>query len=344
MAELPFIDGFSYYPTSAFNRKWTNVQGDPVIQSVVINDGPRAMQCADNDQVHLATADITEWVFGFKFRIDGFARAALILQVRDDPGGTQCSLRVNQNSTLEVIRGISFSVAGGASTLTLNSDTWYHIEMIVTIDSSIPAGSCEVRVNGATWITVDTGEDLTTSGSSVANLIKLGSSDPLSTQELYFESFYALDATGGGVTFLGDSRVQTLLPNANGATNQFDGSDGNSVDNFELVNESVSDDDSTFVESDTVGHIDLYGFDDLTVAKKIHVVQNNSVVKKDDAGARTTRLITRPVSTNFFSASKSPSAGAYSNEIQVFDNNPETSLPWTTSQVNAAEFGVEIDT
>ena len=56
------------------------------------------------------------------------------------------------------------------------------------------------------------------------------------------------------------------------------------------------------------------------------------------------RSVTRPTSSNFFGASKSPSAGSYHNEIEILNEDPETGLAWTESGFNATEFGVEIET
>jgi hypothetical protein len=214
--------------------------------------------------------------------------------------------------------------------------------MKVTIANSIGANTCKVRVNEVDWITVATGQDLQTTANATANGIKVRNGN--SAVIMQFDDIYICDGTGGvNDDFLGDVKVVSLLPDGNGTTSQFTGSDADSTDNFLHVDETDTDDDTSYVESSTAGHIDLYTFDNLASADTVHAVQVNNVVKKDDAGSRTVRAVTRPVATNFFGDSKSPSNGSYTNETHVYDVSPETSIAWTESEINGTEFGVEIE-
>src|SRR5437764_673985 len=53
----------------------------------------------------------------------------------------------------------------------------------------------------------------------------------------YLDDLYVCDATGTtNNTFLGDVRVHTLVPSGNGTDSGLTGSDGNQVNNYQLVN------------------------------------------------------------------------------------------------------------
>lgn len=88
----------------------------------------------------------------------------------------------------------------------------------------------------------------------------------------------------------------------------------------------------------------MYAFDDFAdTPVDIKAIQINSVSRKDDSGTKTVRAVTRPASTNFLGASKSPQDGVYTNEIEILNENPETEAAWTESGFNATEFGIEIE-
>jgi hypothetical protein len=80
--------------------------------------------------------------------------------------------------------------------------------------------------------------------------------------------------------------VVTLRPNADTAQADFKPSSGSA--HSTLVEEAPDDDgDASYVESGTVGHKDLYAYQDLTLTPAaILAVQVGTVARKDDAGSR----------------------------------------------------------
>jgi len=142
----------------------------------------------------------------------------------------------------------------GTSTNTISPNTWYYVELGVTIGSS---GSYQIRVNGATWVS-GSGNTQQSSNAS-ANTVGLGSSfSPSSGGNLYYGDFYAADGTGSiNNGFLGDCRVEVIFPNANGDVNQWTPNTGT---NWGAVSQTNADGDSTFVSDATVGDRDYYKF------------------------------------------------------------------------------------
>lgn len=341
-----FIDGFDYYSTADLNRKWTFVGSSATVVSSPIRTGVGGLQITNSNSFGMISKtldDQASWVVGFAFRIGSLSGVDVIVQFID-VATVQCGLRRLGDGTLQVTRGESTAVANGTSVAAIAIGIWYYIEMKVTISDSIGSNTCEVYLNGANIITVDAAEDLKATANASADVIMFQSRSSTGTN--LFDDLYIFDGTGAeNNDVIGDVKVQAHYPDTNGTTSDFLGSDADSVDNYLLVDEVDTDDDSTYVESNTPGDIDLYEVDDFAdTPSAIHAVQINAVSKKVDAGGRTMRIVTRPVSTNIFGASINPSAASYVNETQVYDLDPEVSSAWTESTFNDTEFGIEVET
>lgn len=341
---LRFIDSFDHYNTSQINRKWSDVSGNTSISSSNPRTGASHLRLLFSSAVTKTFDDRATWIVGFALNKEiGGMTNSVILQFRDS-NTTQCSLRLNGDLKLEVLRGAFTSVTDGISSLSLSAGIYYYIEMKVTIANSIGAGTCEVRVNGATWITVATGQDLQSSANATAGAIRWTGLGVV--VDLDIDDLYICDDSGSiNNDFLGDQKIEVLLPDGNGTTSDFTGHDANQIDNYLNVDENPADDDTSWNENNTVGEIDLYTFGNISgTPSAIQGVQVNQVVKKDDAGSRTIRAVARPTSTNFFGDPKSPSTGSYTDETHIWEQNPQTDLDWTQSNLDATQFGIEIET
>jgi hypothetical protein len=142
--------------------------------------------------------------------------------------------------------------------------------------------------------------------------------------------------------FLGDCKVETLIPSNNGTFSQLLGSDGNSTDNYQLVDEqppAVAD----YVGSATVGQRDTYAFTDLvTTSGTVHAVQTMAYALKSDAGTGNIKTVQRLGS----GTERVSSSIALPSTAGWVTAGPQTTDPagaaWTIGNVNASEFGVEV--
>ena len=350
-----FIDGTDYYNASDYTRKYTTeFSAGTLLTSTLQRTGAGAIQFSGAfAELTKTLDDQASWIVGCAFKsIDFFSGLPLIKFI--DNATVQCALLINGDGTLEIVRGDSATaVANGKATSALHANRFVFVEVKVTISNSIAASSCIVRINERVVITVDAGEDLQISTNATAN--KIFFSGNASTVGTIVDDLYIFDGNAGPGTdpinddFAGDVKVATHWPDGNGATSQFTGSDADSVNNYLHLDEALTDDNSTYVESITPGQIDLHTFDDLaTTPDDIKAVQINHVVMKTEAGSRTMRSVIRPVSTNRFGSSLglsySEDTDAYINEFEVYDRDPETDAAWTESGFNATEFGIEIET
>jgi hypothetical protein len=138
-------------------------------------------------------------------------------------------------------------------------------------------------------------------------------------------------------------RVVTLYPNGNGNYSQFVGSDGNSTNNFQLVDEAQANDNTDYVERDVVGDKDSYAFENLpSTPDAIKGVQICTIANKQDAGSRTGRMFFRISGTDYESADFTPAEASYTAFTHLADVSPATSSAWTESEVNGMEAGIKV--
>jgi hypothetical protein len=79
----------------------------------------------------------------------------------------------------------------------------------------------------------------------------------------WIDDLYVCDGSGSvNNDFLGECRVLTLLPSdGNGSNNDFDTSAGGSpADHGAMVNDTTPNDDTDYVSSSTVDHVDSWNY------------------------------------------------------------------------------------
>lgn len=251
-------------------------------------------------------------------------------------GGTvQGQLHVGSSNVLYVTRGTSTILGTGSTPLAI--ETWYYIEIRYKVDDS--AGEVEVKINGISEINLssqDTRNDA--SYNSIASFRLLGGRYFQSGKGTRVDDLYALEtASSPNDDFLGDCRVDTLAVNADGTTNQWTPSAGN---NYENVDDDPPDGDTTYNETDTDGHVDLFDHVDLSQTTSVFGVQVAAYLEKTDAANIFVRLGTRSGGSNYWGSAQGAGA-SYQHLMQMFETDPATGSAWTRTGVNNAEFGIK---
>jgi hypothetical protein len=337
-----FADGFQHYDKAAAGQKWTDVLLGSAgqIHSAYGRFG-QGLRLNNQDYVALTLDSQATWIVGSAVRFAAFPDHTRSFISLADGDSTQVYLAVGVDGRLHLYRPNDVLLA--SSTNAVAANTWYFVELKVTIGN---AGAYEVRVNGSSvgWIPSASGDTQST-GNASANRVIL-SSPRLTTVD--FDDFYLLDGQDGTAAqgaanndFWGDVTVETLMPNGNGAHSEWTGSDSDQVDNYALVDESPANGDTDYVKSSTVGQVDTYSFGDLSTLNDVLAVQVNLQARKDDAGDRSLRLKCRLGGSDYDGDSQALST-SYQFLRQVWGKNPNTGALWQPSEVNAAEFGVEV--
>lgn len=258
-----------------------------------------------------------------------------------DGSTQQCSVSLDWSGGRLRVQNGNGTTLGAQVNFAPAPSVYYYIELEATIHNS--AGVMIVRINGVEVLNY-TSLDTQNSANAYATGFGIGEPTGNSNASWLCDDFYCCDTSGGAPTntFLGDVRVECLYPNGNGNSSQLDGSDGNTTDNYLLVDDPGSpDEDTTYVESLDVGDKDTYAYENLVSSSgTVYGVQILPHVKKTDAGSRSIKTIARLSGTETDGPEYSlPTGYVYAPDIR--ETKPGGGA-WTISDVNSAEFGMKV--
>lgn len=333
---LRFCDSFDHYATADLLEKWTSLNGAPTIVAAAGRRGTAALRCATvSTRVELTLDSQATWIVGVAFRYQTHSTTTPILQLRD--GTTlHVDLRLNGDGTLTVTRN---GTALGSTLSSLSQGTTSYLEFKATIADA--TGAVEVRIDGVTALTL-TGVDTRNAANASANRLYLGGAGISGSAEYFYDDLYLCDGQGSvNNDFLGDCRVDALVPNGDGDVLQFTPSSG--ADHYALVDETPPNDDTDYNESNTVGHRDLLHVQNLAplTDPAIYGVQVLLNAKKTDAGARGLGLPIKSGATVSAGADQAL-ATSYTYYRRVLEQDPDTSSAWTEAGVNALQIGADV--
>lgn len=263
-----------------------------------------------------------------------------ILGFLSDSGGTtHVSIVVTTTGAIRALRG--GTTLGSSSAGVVTAGAWQYVEALVTLSDTV--GVVTVRVNGAQVLNL-TSQDTKNSGTkTVLDSVLVGRTSAATATDESYDDLYICNGAGSAPsnTFLGDVRVRTLAPDGNGNSSQLVGSDGNSTNNYQLVDETPPD-TADYVGSATSGDKDTYTFGNLTeLTGTVFGVQRATYALKTDAGSRSIAHVVRSGGTDYDGSDLTlATSAAFSMSLR--EQDPATSAAWTISGVNNAEFGVKV--
>jgi hypothetical protein len=273
---------------------------------------------------------------GFAWRATAFGTSVNTLRIKSDNGATDhVDLRINTDLSMSVLRGSVNLILGPTAANLLALNTWYYIEMQAKLHDT--TGTVTVKVNGITVLT-GTGLDTKNAGTKTVfdtvHFENQAGSTVIDIDDIYIES-------AAGDPFLGDIIIETLYPNGNGNANAWSGSDGDSVNNYLLVDE-VPPNTTDYVFSSTSGQQDMYTMQDMvhSTGTVVGVCHTAYATRTDAVTPRQIKLVNRRTTD-----SKSPAIDlttAYLGYAYAYALDPETSAAWTITNVNALQSGVEL--
>lgn len=216
---------------------------------------------------------------------------------------------------------------------------WNYIELKILINNG--AGTAIVKCNSETVINA-TGLLTRGSGQSVDtwNWIRFNFAGAS------IDDIYMADTSGSYCNdLLGEVRVVTLLPQTDavdpGSNADFTCSTG--TDHGAMVDDSAPNDDTDYVYSNTVGHIDTWNYPPVGYTGTVHAVQLSIGAKKTDSGPRAITHVARPTSTNRVDTVDTYlNTASYNYYRKIWETNPDDSAPWEVADIDGAEFGVKI--
>lgn len=241
---------------------------------------------------------------------------------------------IRQGSAYGTWQFVSGSTTLAAASEGLAVGQWAYLE-VEYLPASNPTGRFILRKNGTVILDYSGDTRSSTSVTKPDMIILTGGFSPAPT--IYWDDFYIADTSGSyNNTFKGDVEVRALTPNANGTYSQFTGSDGNSTDNYDLINDTTYTD---YVESSTVGQKDSYQLEDVS-NMNVHAVQSVVRGAQTSGGMAAVRPFVRVGSTDYPGTTQY--LGQQNVSTNIFEANPATSAAWTAADVNGTEVGIEV--
>lgn len=326
-----FIDSFDHYVTADLTKKWTTLVTTGTIDA---STGRRSTSCfrtSGHGVRKSLGANYTTILAGAAVQVTSTATAHRLFQF-GDAGSFQCGVYLNSGGTLSIDRNTNIL---GTSSNSITAGSYYFIELKCTINDT--TGSAVLRVNGTVWLTVTNVDNKTTANAYVNELTLWG--DALDV--VRYDDLYVANTSGSAPTndFLGDCRVDMVLPNADGTYTQFTPSTGS--DHYAVVDDA-SPNTTDYNSGAAAGDKDSYNMTNLsTMTGTIYAVQAGGAVAKDDAGARSIKVGVRSSSTDSVDAGTALSTSQlyYS---KIHETDPATAAAWTESGVNAAQTLFEV--
>lgn len=281
-----------------------------------------------------ASEEHATFIVGLAYRANTLASHSFLFLRADSGATTHITLSTNSAGKLTV------SGLGSTDNGVIKPNRWHYIEVYVVLSDTV--GEVKLRVDGKTpsgWSDLTNVDTKSGGTATVFDSVELRCDNSGAS---YIDDVYICNGAGSvNNDLLGDIRVETLYPDGNGNYSQLTGSDGNSVDNYQQVDEAVPS-SSDYNGSPTDGNKDTYAFEDLAASvDSVFGVMVSMWAAKSDTGAKSCRAVARRNAVDATGGDKTLQT-TYAPHDQVWDQDPTDSTSWTPAKVNDMEFGFEV--
>lgn len=340
---LLFVDGFDHYATEDLSKKYQSISTTGV--SIVPNGGRRGGGCFRisefNSSVGRAITSSTQVIVGAAISRNTFSSSGFGIFKLTSNGASAATLQYN-NGYFYILNA-NASIVGTSSVVnTTGIGIWNYVEWKMLIADSIPANSCIVKVNGVEVLNLPAGTDtkFTTTSPTSFDMVRIGGSGiaPYSLTMEVDDLYICNTATAVMSNFLGDIRIDTVLPDADGTYN--DGIPSTGTARWSIL-DNVPATTSSYVTLNNTGEKETVQFANLATitTQTIHAVQLNYNSLKTDAGQKSVAAVALSNSI-LQEATSSTLATSYVYQSGTFLTDPATGAAWSESAVNSAEFGI----
>lgn len=254
--------------------------------------------------------------------------AEKVLEFQNSGGTPVAFLTVQSAGTLFKLFNSGFSQAETYDYSTFsggfNSGTWYRIELFLNQSGD----AWTMKING-TQVMNGSGTDF---GTNDIDSVRFGRSSNLnsSTTDWYFDDVQLNDSA-----FPGDGVVTMLVPNINGATNQW-------TNGFDNINEVTLDDGDTVVSNGSANQVSRYGVKTLDGTSSIAVIKPMARMKEASSSSGS-QVGTYSNTTETLTTAANPST-TFTYYGSVHATDPATASAWTESGLDALQLEIKQST
>lgn len=348
---LVALEGFDFYNGVAANSltapslqmKWL-VATTTGVSLVTGRFGGQAVRCSPGAAItnqRITKSNYTSGcAFGWAGRCPTMPTSNVLTgfwALRSSTNVFQMGVRVNNLGGLDVYRmssGIAGTLLGSTANGLITANNWFYLEMEVVPSTTV--GRVTLFLNGTQVLNLTGVNNLNAGASTDIGVFELNNVNGGSTATFDTDDWYEADAA----TRIGEGKVEPLRPSADTATKNWTPSSGSN--NYDRVNETLSDGDTTYVQASSVGDQDLYDIGNLgTSPAAIYGVQVSMIGRKTDAATRAIALTVKSGATS----SQGPDytlGSTYDKFERMLTQDPNTSAAWTVSGVNALQIGPKV--
>lgn len=334
---LLMFDGFESAPTVR-----PNIVCSAGFLAVTGRDGVgRGLRAGNNNAmvVNLPTP-VTQLIMGVgvKWSASHTGASNGSIMFRTNTGATeQCRLHVSGTNFLELKSSGGTVLA--TSVIPFVIGAWHYLEVKLTVADS--GGIFICKVDGVEHINF-TGD--TKSGGAVPTTIdQLYFQVPTSGNATEIDDLVIMDATGSAPynDFIGERMVKGKRPAGNGVSSDLLGSDGDSTDNYLLVDDDPVN-TTDYVASSTSGDKDFYALSASTGLASVDAVQATAYAVKSDSGTKSIKTILRSAGGTEDASADLALSTTWVSLYGAFAPLDPTGAAWTPSNVNSIQAGVEV--
>lgn len=227
---------------------------------------------------------------------------------------------------------------GTTSGARLGLNRWSYIEVKIYCDSV--AGTVDIRVDGQSVLSlssVNTQRISENFHDRVHILPTIGANYGHAIDDLYL-----CDSSGAvNNDFLGPCKVAALRPEAD-VVGETDWTTQSGSDHYAMVDEIEANEDTDYVESDTVSNQDLWEYEDTPIEiGTIHSIQICTDCRVTDAEVFDLKTPAKLATTTSEGSGQRIGSTEYLSALRVMETDPDAN-PWTDDNLDDAQFGVRV--
>ena len=330
---------FTSFDVSTTDSGLTSLDG-PTISTTAVRTGTYGLQGGGNGSANYAVADIPmsgispTYVIGFAAKNP--TTAMKVVFMNNAFAVTQHNFIFNETTrAVGQFNGTNGTVTYGNPNA-FDPSIWNYFEFKITAGTGTN-GSAEVHINGtlyAQWNNITTINNASYTRFDGIRVVMTSTNHKI-------DDWYLLNASGTiNNTFLGDSRVDVLVPNASGTYSQL--TPFGTTPNYTNVDELPAN-TSDYNYSDVAGTQDTYNYADLPGSTlSIAGIQSKIYAAKTATGPRNVDPLCISSGLLFVGSDQALSQ-SFTYITTVYERDPGSGGPWTLSGFNAAEFGVRVN-
>lgn len=267
-----------------------------------------------------------------------------VIEFRSAANEPQVTICVQSTGAIAAYTGDANPAVGGNPALILGTSTdlmvassWNHLEVFCSCDSAV--GTIEVRLNEVTILNL-TNVNTDPRGTGEFSQVVTMSVGSTTGATRFFDDWIAWEAdTSGGYNddFIGDKKVFTQYPDADvnesGKDDWIPNVTGSEM--YEMVDEAVADDDTTYIEALTIGDRAAMTFPDVhpdTIEIRAIILVHKT--KKADAGTTFVQMSAENAGSEIAGQDRAITT-LFTYYHDVFEVDPDTLVPWTPAGANS---------